>query len=187
MTSTMTSDLPELWTLPEVDASTKAGLPPVPNGWRAKASSVLARRLFLAAIKKCEVTVHLDGLTYGRGGPTMTIHDPDEFFARLGTDKNIGFGEAYMMGAWSSPDLAAFLTVLAARVATLIPQPLQILRPLVIPRPASRDRGDKADTQRNIAHHYDLSNEFFGLFLDPTMTYSAARFSEDGDGQPVVG
>lgn len=162
-------------------------LPPVEGGLRTAIASRVARRLFISAVKRCDVTVHLEGRTYGRGGPSMTVHRPDEFFARIGEDKNIGFGESYMTGAWSSPDLAAFLTVLARRVSTLIPPALQVLRPVVMPRPSSRDRGDKADTQRNIARHYDLSNDLFALFLDPTMTYSAAYFAEDADGRPTVG
>ena len=163
------------------------GLPPVVGGVRTAIASRIARRLFISAVERCDVTVHLDGRTHGRGGPSMTVHRPDEFFARIGADKNIGFGEAYMTGAWSSPDLAAFLTVLASRVSSLIPPALQALRPVVMPRPSSRDRGAKADTQRNIARHYDLSNDLFALFLDPTMTYSSARFAEDSEGQPLVG
>ncbi|MGN6160701.1 MAG: class I SAM-dependent methyltransferase [Marmoricola sp.] len=163
------------------------GLPPVQGGLRTAVASRIARRLFLSAVDRCDVTVHLDGRTYGRGGPSMTVHRPEELFARIGVDKNIGFGEAYMTGAWSSPDLAAFLTVLASRVSTLIPPALQALRAVVMPRPYSRDRGAKADTQRNIARHYDLSNDLFALFLDSTMSYSSARFEEDADGRPVVG
>jgi cyclopropane-fatty-acyl-phospholipid synthase len=151
------------------------------------ATSWIARRLFVSAVKRCDVTVQLDGRTYGRGGPRMAIHRSDEFFLRLGADKGIGFGEAYMTGAWSSPDLAAFLTVLARRLSTLIPPALQVLRPVVMPRPSRQHRGAKADTRTNVAHHYDLSNELFALFLDPTMTYSAARFAEDREGRPILG
>ena len=49
-------------------------------------------------------------LTLGRGGPAMTVHRPDEFFARLGRHQLIGFGEAYLTGAWDTArpeDLAA--------------------------------------------------------------------------------
>ena len=51
----------------------------------------------------------------------MRLHRPDEFYARLGRDGLIGFGEAYLTGAWDAEDLAGFLTVLAARMATLVP------------------------------------------------------------------
>jgi cyclopropane-fatty-acyl-phospholipid synthase len=117
----------------------------------------------------------------------MIVRRPDEFFARLGRDKNIGFGEAYLSGAWDAPDLAAFLTVLCARIATLVPAPLQALRGAVVPRPPRDERGAQDDTQRVIAHHYDLSNDLFQLFLDPTLMYSSAWFQTDHDGAPVVG
>ena len=53
----------------------------------------------------------------GRGGPTAVIRRPEEFYARIGRHQLIGFGEAYLTGAWDTDrpdDLGAFLTVLAA-------------------------------------------------------------------------
>ena len=82
----------------------------------------VARRLFRAAVNRLDVTVVLvtdergRTRTLGRGGPVMTVHRPDEFFARLGRDQLIGFGEAYLTGAWDAEDLAGFLTVLAAEL-----------------------------------------------------------------------
>ena len=61
----------------------------------------------------------------------MTVHRSDELFARLGRDGLIGFGEAYLTGAWDAEDLTPFLTVLAADIADLVPRPLQRLRGLV--------------------------------------------------------
>ena len=65
-------------------------------------------------MSRLHVTVHLEGETLGLGGPEMTVIAPDEFFARIGRDGLIGFGEAYLTGAWDADDLAGFLTVLAA-------------------------------------------------------------------------
>jgi cyclopropane-fatty-acyl-phospholipid synthase len=166
-------------------AETWADLDRVPAGIGTAISAAVARRLFLRAVSRLDVTVRLEGGTVGRGGPEMVIHRPDEFFARLGKDKSIGFGEAYMTGAWDAEDLGGFLTVLAAEIARLIPRSLQTLRGAVMQRTPSRDRGAKRDTQRNIAHHYDLSNDFFALFLDPTMTYSSGWFGTDAAGLPV--
>ena len=45
----------------------------------------------------------------------MRVHRPDEFYARLGRDGLIGFGESYLTGAWDADDVAGFLTVLAGR------------------------------------------------------------------------
>ena len=133
-----------------------------------------------------DVTVEMEGRTYGRGGPVMQVHRPDEFFARLGRDQLIGFGEAYLTGAWDTPTpsgLGDFLSVLAAEISDLVPQSLQRLRGLVAKRPPSRQRSSKRNSRANIAHHYDLSNELFQLFLDPTMSYSSALF--DGVPSPL--
>ncbi len=158
-----------------------------PRSRTSEFRAALARRLFTSAIGQLDVTVELDGRTYGRGGPRMTIHRSEEFFRRLGGQPSTGFGESHMTGAWDADDLGGFLTVLATRISTLVPRPLQVLRGVVMPRPPRNERGEKADTQRVIGHHYDLSNDLFATFLDPTMTYSCALFDETEPGTPVVG
>jgi cyclopropane-fatty-acyl-phospholipid synthase len=164
-------------------------LAPVPRGVRTAVSAAVARRLFVSAVDRLDVTVHVvstssttegaDDVVLGRGGPAITVHRPEELYARIGRDGLIGFGEAYLTGAWDAADLAGFLTVLAADVADLVPAPLQRLRALVTPRTPRRHRNTTRRTRDNIAHHYDLSNDLFRLFLDPSMSYSSALF--DGD------
>lgn len=152
-------------------------------------SARIAERLFRSAIARLHVTVrlvHPDGTTeeLGLGGPAVVVHRPAELFARIGRDKLIGFGEAYMTGAWSEDgepgdgSLGDFLTVLAADVAHLVPPSLQRLRAIVTPRLPRSHRGTRENTQANVAHHYDLSNDLFAAFLDPTMSYSAALFED---------
>ncbi len=155
------------------------GLDAVPTGPRTAVSAAVARRLFLAAIHRLPVTVTVDGKEHGLGGPTMTVHRADEFFARLGRDGLIGFGEGYLTGAWDAEELTGFLTVLAADIGDLVPQSLQRLRALVVARPPRLHRNTTKRTRDNIAHHYDLSNDLFRLFLDPSLSYSSALF--DGD------
>ncbi len=158
------------------------GLDIVPTGARSAGSSRIARRLFRAALSRLDVSVVVStGSTtepevWGRGGPVAVVHRPDEFFARLGRSQLIGFGEAYLTGAWDAEDLDGFLTVLAAEMPSLIPQSLQKLRSVVVARPPRRHRGREKNTRDNIAHHYDLSNDLFELFLDPTLSYSSALF-----------
>jgi cyclopropane-fatty-acyl-phospholipid synthase len=152
------------------------GLDEVPTGPRARLSARVARTLFLAAVGRLAVTVHVDDRIYGRGGPVATVHRPDELFTRLGRDQLIGFGEAYLTGAWDAEDLGGFLTVLAAELPTLVPRSLQRLRALVVRRPPAHELGTTDNSRANIAHHYDLSNELFALFLDPTLSYSSALF-----------
>ncbi len=152
------------------------GLHQPPAGPRARIAGRIARRIFHAAVSRLHVTVHVDGETLGLGGPAMTIHRSDEFFARVGKDSLIGFGEAYLTGAWDAEDLSGFLTVLAADLTTLVPQPLQRLRALWVARPPAMHRNTETNTRDNIAHHYDLSNDLFELFLDPTLSYSSGLF-----------
>ncbi len=158
------------------------GLEPVPAGPRTVVSAAIARRLFAAAIRRLDVLVEEVpnsrglGRTFGRGGPRMVIHRPEEFYARVGRDGLIGFGEAYLTGAWDTDDLAGFLTVPAARIATLVPESLQRARAVVTHRTPRHQRSTEANSRANIAHHYDLSNELFALFLDETLSYSSALF-----------
>ena len=151
----------------------------IPAGVRTTVSAYVARRLFEAALRRLPVTVHLEGRTLGAGGPEMTVHRADEFFARLGRGVLIGFGEAYLTGAWDAPDLGAFLTVLAADLPQLVPDGLQRMRRLAVARPPRRERSTRANSRQNIAHHYDLSNELFEEFLDDTLSYSSALFEGD--------
>ncbi len=152
------------------------GLDTPPTGLKAEVSARIARRLFRAAVRRLPVTVHEGTDTLGSGGPAMTIHRPDEFYARLGRDGLIGFGEAYMTGAWEAIDLGGFLTVLAAELTNLIPAPLQKLRAAYVRRPPRAQKNTEKNTRDNISHHYDLSNEMFQLFLDETLSYSSALY-----------
>jgi cyclopropane-fatty-acyl-phospholipid synthase len=157
------------------------GLDVVPAGPRTSLSARVAERLFAAAVDRLDVTVHVGDATLGKGGPAMTVHRPGELFARIGRHQLIGFGEAYLTGAWDTArpeDLAPFLTVVAAELPSLVPERLQRLRSLVVQRPPRRERSTTANSRDNIAHHYDLSNDLFELFLDPTLSYSAAMFPE---------
>lgn len=108
----------------------------------------------------------------------MTVYRPREFAARVGDSGLIGFGEAYMAGDWDAEDLTAVLEVFARRMASLIPKSLQRLRGLYIPKPPRNERNSTKNTRSNISRHYDLSNDLFELFLDETMTYSSALFSD---------
>lgn len=163
---------------PETRTQGMPALEQLPPGPRTAVSAAVAKRLFRAAVSRLAITVVEEptGRRLGRGGPVMRLHRPDEFYARVGRDGLIGFGEAYLSGAWDADDLAGFLTVPAARMATLVPEPLQRLRAFVTPRLPSHQRSTEANSQANISHHYDLSNELFALFLDETLSYSSALF-----------
>jgi cyclopropane-fatty-acyl-phospholipid synthase len=154
------------------------------------ARAEIARLLFGAAAARLPLRVRLpDGRVVGAGGPdapVMLVHHPAAFFTRLGAGGLIGVGESYMAGDWDCADLTGLLTVFAEHVGDLVPAPLQRLRTLAVRRQPAADDQNRDGARRNIGRHYDLSNEFFALFLDETMTYSSALFEPGPDGSPVA-
>lgn len=106
-------------------------------------------------------------------------------FTKTALYGDIGFAEAYMDGDWETPDLTALLGwfVLNLETAPTLSgsQHAQSLA-LNLLRVSNRlfhllRPNTRANAQRNIRAHYDLSNEFFALWLDPSMMYSAARWN----------
>ena len=83
-----------------------------------------------------------------------------------------------MAGEWDSVELVELLEALARQADSLVPRHLQgIRRWYEARRPATEDN-DLTGAARNIARHYDLSNDLFAIFLDESMTYSAALFTD---------
>lgn len=106
----------------------------------------------------------------------VLIHNPD-IFARLIREGDLGFCEAYMDGWWSTPDLLAFLDFVHAEPEVMFDG----FAGMAFVRAYERLRfwlqsNSRRQARRNIAHHYDLGNDFYGLWLDETMTYSSALF-----------
>ena len=150
----------------------------------APVRSVVARALLRRVAYQAGVRVELaGGASYGLPwGPRMRIHRPDDFLARIGCHGKIGFGEAYMAGDWDSVgDLAELLEPMARNLRTLVPPRLQWIRRFYEPGPPPDEDNDPLGARRNISRHYDLSNELFSRFLDPTMTYSSALFEDPAD------
>lgn len=111
--------------------------------------------------------------------PHVTVHVRDPaFYAAAAFGGSVGIAEAYIDGVWDCDDLAGLIETLTTNLsaAESLEGPLsRLLEPL------SRlayflERNTRAGSRRNIMAHYDLGNEFFALFLDPTMTYSCAVF-----------
>jgi cyclopropane-fatty-acyl-phospholipid synthase len=150
--------------------------PPRPAPLRAAAAKLLMGRV--AARTGIEIRLP-NGQRFGpAGGPRLVVSDDRAFFTRLGRDGKIGFGEAFMAGDWSSPDLVAVLEPLARNVSQLVPAQLQWLRRFYDARFPAEEENDRRGARRNIARHYDLSNDLFGAFLDETLTYSSALFED---------
>jgi cyclopropane-fatty-acyl-phospholipid synthase len=112
----------------------------------------------------------------------LTIHD-SAFFSRVVLFGDIGFAEAYIDGLWDTPDITALVAwAIHNAGATGGLQggrsrlsPLNFLRSWNRLRHVFRRNSEKM-SRENIAEHYDLGNAFYQLWLDRTMTYSAARF-----------
>src|SRR6202044_3341438 len=113
----------------------------------------------------------------------LTLHRPADFYQRIGAAGLIGVGETYMAGDWDWEDLPGLLTDFASQVRTPVPRPVQALRRFYVRRAPAANDASEENARRNIHHHYDLSNELFAVFLDETMTYSAALFGEDASGE----
>jgi cyclopropane-fatty-acyl-phospholipid synthase len=112
---------------------------------------------------------------------TVVVHN-ERFFRRAVLGGDVAIGEAWMDGDWSSPDLVSVVRVAVRNVAQL-DSSNRWLSALGrwSDRLLHRTRGNtETGSRRNIQAHYDLSNDFFRLFLDPSMMYSCAYF-EGGD------
>lgn len=102
----------------------------------------------------------------------------DDFFRRCAIGGDIGFAESYMAGEWDTPDLAEVVSWFilnddAAKPPALLRLGNRLLHTL--------RRNTIGRSRANIAAHYDLSNDFFSAFLDPSMTYSSALFRANED------
>ncbi len=150
------------------------------------------QRLLLQALDKFETgclhlhlpdgTQHLFGKEGSEPRATIEVRDP-EFFRRCLLFGDIGLAEAYIDGLWETDSIAR---VIAWAITNVEERPGQERRSAALSfnflqafnrithllRPNSL-----AMSKRNIAEHYDLGNDFYRLWLDPTMTYSSALFT----------
>ena len=150
---------------------------------RRRVHTAIARLLFHRAVRRLDLRVVLpDGIVIGGGGPDAPLMRirRDDFFARVGALGLVGFGEAFMAEDWDADDPAAVLVPYARKLTVLVPRWMQQLRRLYVQHQPARERNTLTGARRNIARHYDLSNDLFALFLDESMTYSCAWF-EPGD------
>jgi cyclopropane-fatty-acyl-phospholipid synthase len=126
------------------------------------------------------------------GGPEFAVRSPDALAHALRAPGQLGLGRAYVSGALDVDDLDSVLEVLdswqppsldgrdRARLALAAARAMGIRRPPRVPAAELRPRGRRHSRERDaraVRHHYDVSNEFFALFLGEAMTYSCAIFS----------
>jgi cyclopropane-fatty-acyl-phospholipid synthase len=112
----------------------------------------------------------------------IAVHD-ERFFRRALLAGDVGIGEAYMDGDWSTPDLVAVVRLAVRNLHQLDGNNrlLTSFRRLADVLEHRRRRNTLAGSQRNIAYHYDLGNDFYHLFLDRTLAYSCAYYEKADD------
>ncbi len=135
---------------------------------------------------------HSDGSTqqYGEHGHEIQaeIHliNDKEFFRRCVAFGNVGIGEAYMEKIWDTPDIKAVITWFIRNMHAKMGRnassnkikavnKLKFLNKFFHYARANTIRTSK----KNISEHYDLGNDFYKLFLDPSMTYSSGIFNSE--------
>jgi cyclopropane-fatty-acyl-phospholipid synthase len=131
------------------------------------------------------------------GGPAPTLHvrSPAALAHALRAPGQLGLGRAYVSGALEVDDLDRVIELLDGyrprpidrsgrlRLALAAARAVGPMRPPPVPETELRPRGQRHSRERDkrsVRHHYDVSNDFFALFLDESMTYSCAFFSRDG-------
>lgn len=151
-----------------------------PIGWRERA---VVKRLDRLLCGRLDVALPSGSVAQFQGeapGPTasLTIHSL-RMVTRLFKAGSIGFAEGYMAGEWDCDDLPGLIYLLHLNTAALEPD-FSRLQWIYTRSSAARHRlraNSRTGSQRNIAYHYDLGNDFYARWLDETWTYSAAVFA----------
>jgi len=98
-------------------------------------------------------------------------------YFRLIREGDLGFSEAYLDGWWSTPDLMSFMDLVSDDAEAIYDGfPGQKLISTYEKLRFWWQSNSKRQARKNISYHYDLGNEFYGLWLDDTMTYSSAKY-----------
>jgi cyclopropane-fatty-acyl-phospholipid synthase len=145
----------------------------------------LARSLVLKRLQNlrhgrlllCEGTQQHSFGVHGAIEITIHVHDA-RFYGDIAFGGSVGAGEAWMLGYWSCDNLTALirLMVLNQDVMDSLEGGMAWLAKPVLKLLHRMNRNTEDGSRRNIAAHYDLGNDMFKLFLDPTMMYSSAIF-----------
>ncbi|MCK0164110.1 cyclopropane-fatty-acyl-phospholipid synthase family protein [Marinobacter sp. S6332] len=153
--------------------------------------SRVARNLVIQQLRQLgagRLTIRESGmvdLVFGDGSDAhqpaeLIIHDPSTWRDLL-TGGSVGAAEAYVAGDWSSPDLVALLRFFTRNIDRMNEFEDKFSW---VTKPALKglhwlNRNTKDGSRKNISAHYDLGNDLFETFLDPTMMYSSAIYPSD--------
>jgi cyclopropane-fatty-acyl-phospholipid synthase len=165
---------------PETKTVEQAGAEAPISGFWLRMLAGAARRMAVGQLTLIGPDGGREVIVGAAPGPQAVLHVRRlRAVRRLFTGGDVGFAESYLAGDWDSPDLAALIELAARNEAALT----EALRGLAPVRAWHRVRhllrpNTRSGSKRNIHDHYDLGNDFYGLWLDPTMTYSSAIFAE---------
>lgn len=121
----------------------------------------------------------------GNVSANLTINS-EEFYQRIILYGDIGFGEAYVDGLWDTDNITNVIKwvllnidnapgISGSKTKTLALNIMKLFNKVYHFKRANTVQGSR----KNISEHYDLNNDFFASFLDPTMTYSSAYFNKE--------
>lgn len=173
----------------QVDVKHIAKLPSV-KSWR---STALAKRLVFKLFNQLrhgELVIQDGDTTHRFGGgdvsiapsATVVIHE-QRAYSRILTGGTMGAAEAYIDGDWSTEQLTDVTRVFSANIPILEAMKHKqnwFIKAGVKLAHAAR-KNSVSGSRENIAAHYDLGNEFFSLFLDPSLMYSSAVYPKGSD------
>jgi cyclopropane-fatty-acyl-phospholipid synthase len=151
----------------------------------------VAKRLVMSVLRRMQYGTVVLELADGTSEIVRGQRDPSprlavriknfRAFSRIALHGDIGVGEAYTEGEWEADDLVDLLRLFIRNQAVLdfrksafawVGRALNRVFHV-------RNRNDLDGSQKNISEHYDLSNDFFSLFLDESLTYSSALFCDE--------
>lgn len=152
---------------------------------------LMAERLFIRALGKLQggsLRIYFPSgacvlLGDTEASPIEMLIDNTQFFRKVFAGGSVGLGEAYVDGLWKTSNLSGLLTLLANNQKELgrVQHGFSVLAKKMNKLYHKARRNTLEQSKENIQEHYDLSNAFYETFLDPTMTYSSARFLNKED------
>jgi cyclopropane-fatty-acyl-phospholipid synthase len=155
-----------------------------PSAWQALHRGLLRRAFSSLRGAYLEIRDAHQALQLGERRANLRaevdVHDPS-MYPETVLGGSIGAGRSYMQGKWDADDLTKVVRILARQGEVLARWrrgPARLLAPLYDLAVWTR-RNTVSGSRRNIREHYDLSNEFFATFLDPTLMYSCAYFERN--------
>ena len=148
----------------------------------SRARAMVADRLERLAEGRLTIAEPAGARVFGPGrtgepAATLVPHDP-RFWAEVAFGGSLGAAESYVRGDWDTDDLTALIRLLARQRGVLanVDGGMARLRAPLATAFHRLHRNTRHGAQRNITAHYDLGNDFFALFLDPSLMYSCALF-----------